>query len=369
MINRGYLVERIVVFARVLRENGIPCTIAEAIDAARTALEVGTEDLGVLKSALRAALVKDKRYYRLYSELFDRFWSEGPVALPRPPRGAIRVVIEGDPKDPVSRFLSVYSPMEIVWEELEIPKEGDVNTRRTLYRGLREYRRRLALMEGRRRRRSIRGDIDFRRTMKESLRTFGEIIKLSKSARKKSKSRLLLLIDVSNSMKEYWAWIQGVIAALRGLPAGSYEVFLFSTKLVRVTDLIESIRDQEELVEAIAREEGLWGSGTRIGEALNKLLEEYPSYLDRKSGVLIVSDGWDLGDLTLLEESLAELKRRVGYIAWITPYASSEGFKPVTACLRIAVNYVDDLLPTTILGDPRRLSRLIKRSINDLGIA
>lgn len=262
--------------------------------------------------------------------------------------------------DPVSRFLSVYSPLEVRWERLDPPGPVDGGVRRLLYRGLRLYRRRLALEEGRRRRPGRRGPPDFKRTMRLSLRTFGEAVRIARSRRKRSRSRLLVLLDVSNSMRDYWPWIQALILALRGLPTGSYEVFVFSTRLVRITGIIESGGGDSEVLEAVIREAGVWGSGTRIGEALKSLVDDYPSYVDRRTGVLIVSDGWDLGDLGVLEESLRELRKRSGYIAWITPHASSEGFSPSTACLRIALNYVDDLLPTSALEDPRMLSRLVR---------
>ncbi len=65
--------------------------------------------------------------------------------------------------------------------------------------------------------------------------------------------------------------------------------------------------------------EGLWGSGTRISQSVEELLENYGPTLHRGAAALVFSDGWDLGDLRQLEAALAELRRRVGFLVWVTP--------------------------------------------------
>jgi len=76
--------------------------------------------------------------------------------------------------------------------------------------------------------------------------------------------------------------------------------------------------------------------------------------------VIIISDGWDLGDLGLLEKSLALMRRTVRKILWLSPHAGKSGFSPETACLRIATRYVDAILPLEILYDMAVLRKHIR---------
>jgi len=353
------IIERVVDFARLLRDRGVPCSPSEAVDAAKALIELGRgSDTELLREALRAALVKKREYYAVFDELFNLFWGGGPVSgsIMEPMR--VRVVVEGEPLDPVKKFLSVYSPLEVQWGKLDI-QPGSREKARVISRGVRLFRRRAALYGGRRWRLSSRGAIDFRLAMKESMKTMGEYVRLPKRRVRHSKSRIVALFDVSNSMKEEWGWLQSAIAAFRRLPSGSYEIFLFSTRLKRITEIVNVMDAPEEIGSLLARENALWGSGTRIGESLRALLDSYQGLLTRRTALVIVSDGWDLGDLELLERSLAEARRRTGFIAWFTPHMDKPGFTPSTACLVIASRYVDLLAPSSALEDVRLLTRIM----------
>ena len=352
------LAERVVVFSRLLRSRGVPVSTGEEVDAVAAALEVGVEDLEVLREALRATLVKKREYYRVFDELFDKFWGGGPLTGLALEPVRFKVYVEGDLSklDPVSRFLSVYSPYEIVWERLEIGPGSRELTRR-IARGLRALRRALALYPGRRLREGRRGRVDLKGVMKKSLRYYGEPLEIVRGYRKKSKARIVALFDVSNSMREEWPWLQSAMAAFRSLPPGSYEVFAFSTRLERITDVLEHLEKPEEVGRIVYQRLGLWGSGTRIGESIEQLVKEHGGVLGSKVGVLIVSDGWDLGDLELLSRSLQDLSRRAGLVVWLNPNAGKPGFKPEVVALRIALRHVDVMAPASVLEDPRAVWR------------
>jgi len=349
-------IEKLVEFARLLRSHGIKCSPAEVVEALEAIRLFKVASLEDLRVALRLTLVKRVDDYEVFDSLFDAFWISGYLDLPKP-RASVRVVIEGE-LDAISRFLSMYSPLEVVWRDIYKPVSNPVRAR-SIGGALRAYRRILSLQYGRRRVRNTTGFIDFRRSMKASLRTFGEIVKLVRSRRKKSKARLAVLLDVSGSMRDYWSLILDVLRALRSLPTGSYKVFIFSTRLVDVTNIVSSARDFEDVVSYIFKEFNIWGSGTRIGEALQKLFEV--TRFNKSWCLIIISDGWDLGDLSILEESLKTLKSITGHMVWVTPYSPERGFKPETACLRVALRYVDKLLPLTSLESPRILKMYYRR--------
>lgn len=350
------LVGRLVDFARLLRSHGIKCSPAELIEAFQAVKLLDVRSLEDLRAVLKLTLAKRVEDYEVFDSLFNSFWAFKYLDLPKP-RASVRVIIEGE-LDAVSRFLSVYSPLEVMWRDVYKPATSPFRSR-SIGRTLRAYRRILSLQYGRRRVRNTTGFIDFRRSMKASLRTFGELVKLVRSRRKKSKAKLAVLLDVSGSMRDHWGLIVDVLRALRNLPSGSYKAFIFSTRLVDVTSLISLTEGFEDIVGNILKEFSIWGSGTRIGEALRRLLEAMR--FNKSWCLIIVSDGWDLGDLSVLEESLRALKSIAGHMVWVTPYRSERGFKPETACLRIALRYVDKLLPPTSLESPRILKMYYRR--------
>lgn len=354
------LAERIVEFARLLRKSGVRVSTAEAIDALEAALLAGRPGSERFRLALRSAMAKRLEDLAVFDHLYARFWAPStPWSLPTP-RSAVRVVFESPPESPTDYFMGVYSPVEALWEDLGFKPRRDPRLERLYARGLKTLRRAIPLYEGRRRRPSKGGGVDFRRTLRRSLRTFGEAIRIARSSRKLSKSRVTLVLDVSNSMREHWLELYSLAAALKTLPAGSYELFLFSTRLSRATGLVHEARGPREFFEAAARALKVWRSGTRIGEALDSLVTNYPWAVGGRSIVLVVSDGWDLGDLVLLESSLESIARSSGALIWAVP--GVEEASPSTVCLRVAEPLLDHLIPLDLLKNPKGLASRLART-------
>ena len=84
------------------------------------------------------------------------------------------------------------------------------------------------------------------------------------------------------------------------------EVFVFSTRLVRITRQFASERTDEAL-KAVQRSAVMWSGGTRIGEAIRSFNVEWARrVLSRGPVVLLISDGWDLGDPELLAREIGQ---------------------------------------------------------------
>jgi len=362
---REVTLESLVDFVRLLRGSGFRIGVSESIDAYRAVEELGLsgdlraspQKIAYFREALRVTLAKDPDRYGVFDELFDMYWLMGleakQVAERRIP---VRVEVEGETPDPVKKFLSIYSPLDI---RGRIPKDVEVDprVRGSVRRNIRMIAKKIPTKPGARRKRSSKGEISFPQTYREALSTLGDIVKLVKTRRKAGRADFIFLIDVSGSMEDTWASIASLLRAVKGLPARSYEVFLFSTDLIRAT---EAVQIGEGAVKDLLARSGIWGSGTRIGESLYKLVSSYRGLLGDRSIVVIISDGWDLGDLTLLERSLRDLRRSVSRILWLSPYAGKRGFAPDTMCLRIAVRYVDAILPAEILYDALTFKRYLR---------
>lgn len=198
---------------------------------------------------------------------------------------------------------------------------------------------------------------NLRQALHEAVRRDGEVLSLPKLRRKHAQRRVLLLIDVSGSMKtETDSYLR--LAHSLGRSAERFEAFTFGTRLTRITRAIgRRQRDQ-----ALAMTSGLvsdWDGGTRIGDALQAFLA-VPRFAGFARGALVVvlSDGLERGDHDAMTDAVDKLARLAWRIEWLTPDgASTRGvaFMPKTAALQSILPYVDHL------GDGSSTEAIAKR--------
>ena len=213
-----------------------------------------------------------------------------------------------------------------------------------LRRLAREARRRLPLRRGHRRVRARRGPFaDLRRTLRESARNDGEFLKLSRLRRRPRARKLLVLIDVSGSMKQRTDENLALAHVLtQSTPL--VETFTFGTRLTRVTRALR-LKRREQALSAAARLVGDWDGGTRIGEALQAFLAvpRFAGYA-RGAAVLVISDGLERGDVGAMRDAAAKLSRRAWVFHWLTPLATTRAFTPQTAGLLAIRPFVDEMV-------------------------
>src|SRR5437879_6775402 len=184
---------------------------------------------------------------------------------------------------------------------------------------------------------------DLRRTLRESVRNDGEVMRLGRLKRRARPRKMLLLIDVSGSMK---ARSEDNLRLAHTLvhAARSIEVFTFGTRLTRVTRALR-LKRREQALAAAAHLVSDWDGGTRIGDALQAFLAvpRFGGYA-RGAAVVIVSDGLERGDPAALRDAVARLSRRAWRLSWLTPLATAGGFQPQTEALIAIRRFVDDLV-------------------------
>ena len=219
-----------------------------------------------------------------------------------------------------------------------------------LRRLAREAPNRLPLRRGHRRRRARRGPFaDLRRTLRDSARNDGEFLRLSRLKRKPRARKLLLLIDVSGSMKERTDENLRLAHAL-SQAAPLVETFTFGTRLTRVTRALR-LKRREQALRAAGQTVSDWDGGTRIGDALQAFLAmpRFAGYA-RGAAVLVLSDGLERGDITAMRDAVAKLSRRAWRIDWLTPLATSRAFTPQTAGLVAIKPFVDEMVDGRTIG-------------------
>ena len=208
----------------------------------------------------------------------------------------------------------------------------------------REAPARLPRRRGHRRMRARRGPwADLRRTLRDSVRNDGEVLRLGRLKRRARPRKVLLLIDVSGSMKGRTEDNMKLAHALLHA-APNVEVFTFGTRLTRVTRALR-LKRREQALFAAAHLVSDWDGGTRIGDALQAFLAvpRFGSHA-RGAAVIVVSDGLERGDPSALRDAAAKLSRRAWRLSWLTPLATGAGFKPQTEALIAIRRFVDDLV-------------------------
>ncbi len=208
---------------------------------------------------------------------------------------------------------------------------------------------RLRLVTPRRRSRrtapAIRGDAaDLRRSIRRSLRSSGELIRIAKRERRLRHRRLVLLLDISGSMADYSrALLRFAHSAASAHPVPT-EVFVFATRLTRLTVELRRRRPDDALARA-AEAVVDWEGGTRIGESIRTFLRDWGRRgLARGAVVVICSDGLDRGDPALLAAEMARLSRLAHRIVWLNPLKGDDRYQPLARGMSAALPFVDVFL-------------------------
>lgn len=185
-----------------------------------------------------------------------------------------------------------------------------------------------------------RGGVDRMRTVRRLLRNGGEMAALRHRSARTQPRRVVLLVDVSGSMSPYAdALLRFAHAATRGRTRT--EVFSMGTRLTRLTRELGH-RDPDTAMAAVAAAIPDWSGGTRLGEQVKTFLDLWGQRgMARGAVVVVLSDGWERDDPTLLGEQMARLQRLAYRVVWANPRRARPGFEPLVGGLVAALPHVD----------------------------
>jgi len=187
--------------------------------------------------------------------------------------------------------------------------------------------------------RSSGRSVDLRRTLRAACRTGGDPINWAHRRRGTTPRPIVLLADVSGSMQPY---ARIYLRVLQGAVIGARaQAYVFATRLTKVSRALATGRREEAIARALAHAPDTAG-GTRIGEALKTFLDtDGRRGVARGAVVVIVSDGWERVDPTLLGEQMARLSRLAHRVIWVNPRKAAPGFAPLTGGMAAALPHVD----------------------------
>jgi uncharacterized protein with von Willebrand factor type A (vWA) domain len=231
--------------------------------------------------------------------------------------------------------------------------------RAELHQLLAAFRMSGELRRTRRARPAARGRLDRERTVRAMLRRGGEPARLRRETRRQRPRRLVLLVDVSGSMSAYAGGLLRFVHAAARSGDLRGETFTIGTRLTRVTRELRH-RDPDTALAELSASVPDWSGGTRLGELLKAFLDGWGQRgMARGAVVVILSDGWERGDVGLLAEQMARLSRLAHRVVWANPLKVRPGYAPLAAGMAAALPYVDDFVEGHSLAALERLAAIV----------
>ena len=327
-----------VAFPTLLRAHGFAVSPDQTITFLEAISILGPRSLEQVRQAAWATLAPQPHQRETFDALFD-FHFLGGVAEPGDadewqPDEEMKVQEDtGSREILIGETINETGQQAVEAEALAIralrpPEAGDV-----LARFARDLPASLPRRRGYRFRRARRGaSIDLASSLRAAIRTDGDVMALSRRRRTSRPRPILLMIDVSGSMKQRSdANLALAHVIIQSTPR--VEVFTFGTRLTRVTRALK-LRNREQ---ALAMASGLvadWDGGTRIGDALAAFLAvpRFAGYA-RGAVVAILSDGLERGDPAAMIGAVRRLAARAFRIDWLSPLAADPAYQPQTEAL------------------------------------
>lgn len=406
---RKHLLTELVRLVAILRNDGVTVPASGTLSAARALTTVGLDDEERVAAALRASLLSETTDAEAFEEAFPTFWHrlrggfdrivtapDGPEASAdetddneemdgsagesggdagtlsdaEPPEteeggdGDVSVRIPTDrhhasgdrpasSDDSDSRRYSAVGKREPIDDAIPTPQSGELAS-------IDRFVEAISTLPGRRHRPSeIGGMIDARGALRDSLETGGAPLELPYTAPTPAELRCCLLVDVSGSVLDtidrgaLLALVQRLAARALGV-----RVFFFDTEFSEATTAFT--RAGGDPAAALRTAEIEWGGGTKIGHAFETLRRSAPHAVDRRTAVIVVSDGLDVGDSELLTDGITWLAGRSHSVVWLNPLAVSSEFEPKSRGMSTVLPYVDALFGFAEAADLAEAARQIE---------
>jgi len=382
------ILKRLSEFTAVLRNHDFAVGLAENRDAATLIGKLDAGRAATFRTALKALYCSRLSDWKEFDALFDSFWFakgmkslikvSGSTAASTNPSLSENAANSGSEQDASELIDQVANTAENEVEEGSTGKSEGASRGESLaqkdFRKIadpvelakahaaaeslakamraRLTRRETARSKGRR--------IDLRATIRENISHGGTPINLRWRARKAKPLRLVVMLDASGSMEMYTAvftrFIHGVLDSFK-----EAEAFVFHTRLAHVSSAMKEKNAGRALERMSLMTQGI-GGGTRIGESLATFNKWYAKrVLNSRSCMMILSDGYDTGDPTVLSGELRRLRQRCRRIAWLNPMMGWQGYQPESQAMKAAMPYLDLLAPAHNLESLAKLEPYLAR--------
>ncbi|WP_235737979.1 vWA domain-containing protein [Nocardioides alcanivorans] len=337
-------------FSRALRAAGVPVTQDRNLSFLVAATELGAGDPTHVRLAGHATLCAGPEDVARFDRVFDAWFNHREPALSakEPPPAARTTIARLPDSESSGEGEEESDTIHALASDTEVLRHRDVaemspNEKHRLATMFATLRPRPPLRRTSRHRRWHRGEVDAHRTLRAMLRRMGEPGEIAHRRQARKPRRVVVLLDISGSMAAY-AEAHLRLAHRIAQGGGPVEVFTVGTRLTRITRALR-LRDPDRALAAAGDTVPDWSGGTRLGESLQAFLDRFGARgMARGAVVVLVSDGWERGDTTLLAEQMARLGRLAHRVVWVNPHRGKVGYEPVQQGVLAALPHVDDFL-------------------------
>lgn len=342
-------------FLGALREHGLDVPVNRRRDFLRALTVVPPRDPGHLYWIARTTLTGSVTDAEVFDPVFATWFGSAPPPVPPEPDDEAGEPDAGaDPGDgaPPELAASAGTGRDASWSEVDRKPAFAATTpeqHHVLARLRHAVPAAVPTIRARRRRPARRGDrLDVRRVHRDAWRTGGEVVRLRWRRPPRRRRPVLVLIDVSGSMRRHSAdYLRFAHTVVR--TCARAEVFTFGTTLTHVTPALR-VREVDTALAALAGIVRDSGGGTRIGPSLLALLDN-ARHLGpvRDALVLVLSDGLERGDPAALATAVRRLSLLGHRLVWWSPLAVDPDYRPVTRGMAAVVPHVHALAGVTDL--------------------
>ena len=362
-------------FGRFVRQAGCELGTGEIMNAVRATSYIDITNREDFKSALRATFITSHKFIPVFDQLFDLYWRnpdrlenvsdilrrlyESRLAqaelesmkqqaeqMKQRHLDSFKPREEGEGKqesEDKTFDLFVYSPEEILREkrfdaytEDELKEAKEFLNRWRWEFGEKRLRR---LKPGRKRHR-----LNLRGTIRKNIFPTQDFVELAWRKQKWKPRPLIILCDISGSMETYTRILMHFIFTLHAINP-RLEAFTFGTRLNRITHTLRH-KDVDDTMDLLTVSIKDWSGGTRIGETLETFnLLWARRVLGGGAVVLVISDGWDTGNVEKLKNEIDRLHRSCHRLIWLNPNLGYDDFQPLTRGVQTLLPYTDIFLP------------------------
>ena len=381
-LSEGKLLGNLLHFGQALRGLGIRVGAQQIYELARGLTTIDISNREDFYYASRCFLVHNVDELDLFNRAFDLFWT-GQVELlvemgavqkkvaakedeAEQPEGGQEIVKgqraefdpgEGDVDQEDVDLTGTYSPTERLYrKDFSEFSDKEMELARRIIRDM------IFNLDERATRRQVHASkrdsyLDLSRSIRDGMKQGGELVALSWRKRKMKPRPLVIICDISGSMEQYSRlFLHFMYALVQG--SRQIETFVFGTRLTCITPALR-YRDLDSALDKMSELVLDWSGGTRIGESLRAFNYRWARrVLGRGAVVIMISDGWDRGDIEMLDHEIRRLRRSVSRLIWLNPLSGQPGYQPLVRGIQTVLPHVDDFLP---LNNLKSLEDLVQR--------
>jgi uncharacterized protein with von Willebrand factor type A (vWA) domain len=365
------LSKNIVRFCMFLRQKGFNAGVEEEVVALRALQYIDFSSNEIFLLMLKSILCRSKSQLDEFDDLFHEYWKELDTAVnakkkdnanvrkPSPQEASFKSLkawLHGNRQDDTEETAAYSLHKNLSQRDFSAVPEDQVDELMQIIKAL---SKRLAAITSRRYKPSHKISMpDLRQTLRKNMRWGGELLDIVHRKPKRNRVKLVVLCDVSRSMELYTVFLIQFIYAFQQV-YNRMETFVFSTSLTRITPLLKQ-KNFREALHLLGSENSGWAGGTRIGESLDAFVKDYTKKMvDSKTIVIILSDGWDTGNIDTLKKNMEHIHNKSKKLIWLNPLAGYSAYRPDVAGMKAAMPYIDAFAPVHNAESLRRLVRLL----------